>query len=83
MKKPSQVNPAAGLHLVQSTDKVPAPSQQEVDSFIAEGVRAYEKMGQEFVRGVLPRDLEKMFNLIVQQRKLREQLAAYGVRVRG
>jgi predicted nuclease with RNAse H fold len=81
MNKPSQVNPAAGLHLVQPTDKVPAPSQQEVDSFIAEGVRTYERLVEELLHGVLPRDLEKMVSLIVQQRKLREQLAAYGVRV--
>jgi hypothetical protein len=81
MNKPSQVNPAAGLHLVQPSDKVPVPSQQELDSFIAEGVRTYERLVEELLHGVLPRDLEKMVSLIVQQRKLREQLAAYGVRV--
>ncbi len=78
----------SGLHLVQPSEQpkeaqTPTPSQQELDSLIAEGIRTYQKLQEEFDRELFAgRDLEKIATLLPQLQMLRARLEAYGVRVR-
>ncbi len=74
-----------GLHLVSPSDQPapPSPSQQELDSLIAEGIRTYQQLQQEFDRELFGgKDLEKLATLLPQIQMLRARLQAYGVHVR-
>ncbi len=83
MKPCKAVKPQSALHLVTPEEKLPEPSPQELDSFIADGVRSYQKLQEEFDRELFgPRDIEKLGSLIEQKQLIRSRLMAYGVRVR-
>ncbi len=83
MKPCKAVKPQSDLHLVKPEEKLPEPSPQELDRFIADGVRSYQKLQEEFDRELFgPRDIEKLGSLIEQKQLIRSRLMAYGVRVR-
>ncbi len=77
-----------GLRLVSPSEQPnrpapPSPSQQELDSLIAEGIRTYQQLQQEFDRELFGgKDLEKLATLLPQIQMLRARLQAYGVHVR-
>ncbi len=74
-----------GLRLASPSDQPepPSPPQQELDSLIADGIRTYQKLQQEFDRELFGgKDLDKIATLLPQLQMVRARLEAYGVRVR-
>jgi len=59
-------------------------TQQELDSLIAEGVRSYQQLQQEFDAELFSPtpDPDVLGPLIARKNLVRERLASYGVRVR-
>ena len=85
MKKTTKANPKSDLHLVKPADPAPSPSSHaDLDSFIAEGIRSYQKLQDEFDRQVFSpeRDMEKVARLIGEKQLIRSRLAAVGVKMR-
>ncbi len=78
----SQKRSSRGLHLVKTAD-VPAGSQQETDTFIAQGVLRFQELQEEMDRALFakPQDVETLSVVMPQMQVLKERLASYGVRV--
>ena len=95
MKK---TRPRRGLHLVtaeeaariaeqaeRSVEPEPEPaSQQELDSLIANGMRRYQQLQQEFDRALFAekQDTDKISALLPELQLLRSRLANYGIHLR-
>jgi hypothetical protein len=85
-----------GLHLVgpeeaariakQAKPRVAEPepaSAQQLDSLIANGIRRYQQLQQEFDRELFgERNLENIEIILPELHLLRERLASYGVHVK-
>ncbi len=85
MKKTTKANPQSDLHLVKPVDPAPSPSSRaDLDSFIAEGMRSYQKLQDELDHELFARthDVNKIGALIGQKQLIRGRLAAVGVKVR-
>ena len=85
MKKTAKANPQSDLHLVKPVDPAPSPSSRaDLDSFIAEGMRSYQRLQDELDHELFARthDVDRIGSLIGQKQQLRSRLAAHGVRVR-
>ena len=85
----AKTNTHRRLHLVTAEaasiteQKPPASDQQEVDSFIANGIRRCQELQQAFDRELFgSRDLEKIGEILPELQMLRERLEAYGIYVR-
>jgi hypothetical protein len=72
------------LHPVTREDRLTgAPKEQEEDSLIADGIRRYQQVQQEFDQELFGnQDYEKMEALLSEKQLLRERLNSYGVNVR-
>jgi len=72
------------LHLVTTEDRpAGAPQEQEEDSWIANGIRRYQQVQQEFDQELFGnQDYEKMGALLSEKQLLRERLNSRGVHVR-
>jgi len=72
------------LHLVTTGDRpAGAPQEQEEDSWIADGIRRYQQVQQEFDQELFGnQDYEKMNALLSEKQLLRERLNSHGVHVR-
>ena len=58
-------------------------SQQELDTLIANGVRRYQQLQQEFAHQLFGKqDPEKMCAILPEMQLLRERLSRYGVHLR-
>lgn len=84
MKKTTKANPKSDLHLVKPVEPELPSSQPDLDSFIAEGMRSYQKLQDEFDRQVFSseKDMEEVARLIGEKQLIRSRLAAVGVKVR-
>ena len=98
MKIKPKAKARRGLHLVTpdeaalmaqpdgSIQPEPEPepaSQQELDTLIANGVRRYQQLRQEFDHQLFgDQDPEKMCAIMPEMQLLRERLSRYGVHLR-
>jgi hypothetical protein len=84
MKPCKPVKPKSDLHLMKPGEKLPEPSPQEVDSFIADGIRSYQRLQEQVDKELFSPnpDPEVVSPLLGQLQLVRERLAAYGIRVR-
>ena len=73
----------SGLHLV-SAAATPPPSDPGIDQEIAEGVKAFQAVQQQFDKELFSGspDPEELGRLLFQRDLLRDRLAAHGIRVR-
>ena len=88
-----------GLHLITSEEAAanarqaassvaelePEPaSQQELDTFIANGIRRYQQLQQEFDRALFAehQDVDQISVLLPELQLLRQRLASYGIHLR-
>ena len=96
MKK---TRPRRGLHLVTAEEAAriaeqavpdvaepePEPaSQQELDTLIANGIRRYQQLQQEFDRALFAeeQDTDKITEVLPELQLLRTRLASYGIHLR-
>jgi hypothetical protein len=85
MKKTTKANPKSDLHLVKPIEPASSPSSPaDLDSFIAEGMRSYQKLQDDLDYELFSRthDVNKIGALIGQKQLIRSRLAAVGVKVR-
>jgi hypothetical protein len=85
MKKTTKANPKSDLHLVKPIEPASSPSSPvDLDSFIAEGMRSYQKLQDDLDHELFSRthDVNKIGALIGQKQLVRSRLAAVGVKVR-
>lgn len=86
--------PHAGLHLVTAEEAASLavaaeptpcaePAEQEMDAWLAQGIRRYRELQKEVDRELFgDQDQEKLIALLPELQLLRERLNAYGIRVR-